>query len=227
MRNLQRENRRLRRENEYLRHLAMQYDFPQEEKVDPEQKMLAVTAKRANILHAKTYFSYLVQRFQHSRPFLLFNKTKFAMKSVRFAKKMWVFCIGFFTVLGISAQFLLALGVLTVFVPAALIASAVIGMYSYLSHRKRSKQFRPLFSGECEGKIYLVFLPKDQSNGYFVRTLPQFAGQGYVFLITPSFRECGHRSLKRVDDRVYKMHISAYFSFARRLPSDKTVKVYL
>ena len=227
MRDLRRENRRLRRENEYLRHLAMQYDFPPKEKVAPEQRMLALTAKRAHTLHAKTYYSYLFQRFQHSRPFMWFDKTKFALKNVQLAKKIWGFCIGLVAVLGISAQFLLVFSVLTVFIPSVLIVSAAIGIYSYWSHRRRRKRFRALLSGKCEGKIYLVFLPKEKSDGYFVRTLSQFSGQGHVFLITSSFRECGYRSLMPISDRVYKLHISAYFAFARRLPSDKTVKVYL
>ena len=224
---LQRENRRLRKENEYLRHLAMQYDMPEEEKITPEQQILADSVKRADTLRSKSYFGYLMQCFRRSRPFLIFDKTRFAMKGIRFAKKMWVFFIGFFTFLGIGAQFLLIFGSLAVFIPAALIASAVIGIYSYFAHRKRDKIFRPLYSEDYDGKIYLVFLQKKQKDRYFVRCVPQLTQNGHVFLITTSFRECGGRSVVPIEERVCKMHISAYFSFVRRLPSDKVVKVYL
>ncbi|MBQ2987576.1 MAG: hypothetical protein IJD59_00565 [Clostridia bacterium] len=227
IRDLQRENRRLRRENEYLKHLSMQYDEVPKEDSSPEQQMLAVAVKRTHTLNAKNYFSYLVQRFRHSRPFLIFDKTRFAMKGFKFAKKMWVFFVGFFAFLGISAQVLLIVGALTVFVPAALIASAVIGVYSYFSHRKRNRILQPLYSEDYDGKIYLVFLPKDHTGGYFVRTASALAEKGHVFLVTPSFRDCGRKSLLRVGDRIFKIHISAYFSFAKRLPPEKTVKVYL
>ena len=224
---LQRENRRLRKENEYLRHLAMQYDMPKEEEITPEQQALADSVKYADTLQSKSYFAYLLQRFRRSRPFLIFDKTRFAMKGIRFAKKMWVFFIGFFTFLGIGAQVLLIFGSLAVFVPAALIASAVIGVYTYFAHRKRDKLFRPLFAEDYAGKIYLVFLQKKQKDGYFVRQAPQLTENGYVFLIETSFRDCGRRSILPVGDRLFKMHISAYFSFAKRLPPEKVVKVYL
>ena len=227
IRDLKRENRRLRRENDYLRHLAMQYDPPSKDEDSTEQIMLSKAVKRTHTLRSKTYFSYLFQRFRLTRPFMLFDKTRFAMKSVRMAKKMWVFFIGFVTFLGVSAQFLVIIGALAVFLPAALIASAVIGAYSYVSHRRRDKQFRPLFSEEYKGRIYLVFLPKDKPCDYFVRSLPELAENGHVFLISPSFRDCEWKSVLPLEERICKMHISAYFSFVRKLPSEKTVKIYL
>ena len=157
----------------------------------------------------------------------MFNKTRFAMKSVRMARKLWVFFVGFVTFLGISAQFLVVVGSLAVFIPAALIASGVIGIYSYVSHRRRDKIFKPLFAADYEGKIYFIFLPKDRSCRYFVGTLSELAEKGHVFLISPSFRDCEWKSVLPLGERICKMHISAYFSFARRIRSEKTVKIYL
>lgn len=227
IRDLQRENRRLKKENEYLKHLSMQYDEIPKDEESPEQKMLSVSVKRTHTLNTKNYFSYLIKRFRSSRPFLIFDKTRFAMKGFKFAKKTWVFFIGFFAFLGMSAQVLLIVGALTVFLPAALVASAVIGIYGYLSHRKRSKILKPLYSPDYDGKVYLIFLPKDKPDGYFVRSAEALAENGHVFLVTQAFRDCKRKSLLRVGDRVYRIHISAYFSFARKLQSEKTVKVYL
>ncbi len=227
IRDLKRENRKLRRENEYLRHLSVQYDPPSKDEDSAEQIMLAKAVKRAHTLRSRTYFSYLFQRFRLTRPFMLFDRTRFAMKSVRLARKALVFLAGFFTFLGISAQFLVIVGSVAVFIPAALIASAFIGVYSYVSHRRRDKIFRPLFSADYEGKIYFVFLPKNGSCEYFIRTLPELSERGYVFLISPSFRDCEWKSVLALGERICKMHISAYFSFARRIPSEKTVKIYL
>ena len=227
IRDLQRENRRLRKENEYLRHLSMQYDETPKDEISAEQQLLATSVKRAHNLHAKNYFSYIFQRFRNSRPFLIFDKTRFAMKGFKFAKKMWVFFIGFFAFLGISAQVLLIVSALLVFIPAALIVSAIIGIFTYLSHRKRDKVLKPLYSDSYEGKVYLVFLPKDQTGGYFVRTAQALTENGHVFFVTQSFKDCKRRSLLPVGERMYRIHISAYFSFARRLPQEKAVKIYL
>ena len=226
IRDLQRENRKLRKENEYLKHLSMQYDEVPKDEESPEQKMLSVSVKRTHTLNTKNYFSYLIKRFRSSRPFLIFDKTRFAMKGFKFAKKMWVFFVGFFAFLGIGAQILLIIGSLAVFIPAALIASAVIGVYTYFSHRKRNKMLKPLYSEDYDGKIYLVFLPKDKPDGYFVREASALTAKGHVFFVTPSFRDCGRKSLLRIGDRMFKIHISAYFSFARRLHPEKTVKGY-
>jgi hypothetical protein len=227
IRDLKRENRKLRRENDYLRHLAEQYDPPVEVEDAPEQVALTKAVKRTHTLRSKTYFAYLFQRFRQTRPFQLFNKTRFAMKSVRMARKTLVFLAGFSTFLGISAQFLLIAGAVAVFMPAALIASAVIGVYSFFSHRKRNKTFKPLFSRDYEGKIYFVFLPKNKSCDYFVRTLSDLTEKGYVFLVSPSLGDCKRKSILPMGERMFKMHISAYFSFVRKVSADKTVKIYL
>ena len=227
IRELKRENRRLRKENEYLKHLSMQYDEVPKEEESPEQKVLSGAVKRTHALGAGNYFSYIVKRFRSTRPFLIFDKTRFAMKGFKFAKKIWMFFIGFFAFLSISAQVLLIAGVLTVFIPAALIASAVIGGLSYFSRRKRNQMLKPLYAEDYNGKVYLVFLPKDGNEGYFFRTAEALTEKGYVFFVTQSFRDCKRKTLLRIGDRMFKIHISAYFSFARRLPPEKTVKVYL
>ena len=227
IRDLRRENRRLRKENEYLKHLSMQYDVLPEDEDSPEQKAISSAVRRTHTLNANNYFSYMIKRFRSSRSFLLFDKTRFAMKGFKFAKKMWMFFVGFFAVLGISAQFLLIVVALVVFVPAALIVSAGIGVYAYFSHRKRNKILKSLCADVGEEKVYLVFLPKDNPDGYFLRTAEKLTDKGYVFFVTQSFRDCDRKSFLQIGDRMFRIHIGAYFSFARKLQPEKTVKVYL
>lgn len=227
IRELKRENRKLRRENEYLRHVAVQYDPPSKDEDSKEQILLSKAVKRTHTFCSKSYFSYLFQRFRLTRQFMVFNRTRFAMKSVRLARKTLVFLAALFTFLGISAQALVIVGALTVFLPAALLASAIFGLYSYIAHRKRNKTFQPIFSDTYEGKIYFVFMPKKKSCDYFVRTLPDLSENGYVFLVSPSFRDCKRKSILPMGDRVFKMHVSGYFSFVKKVPAEKTVKIYL
>ena len=67
IRDLKRENRRLKKENEYLKHLSMQYDEIPKDEESPEQKMLSGAVKQTYALGAKNYFSYLLQRLRASR----------------------------------------------------------------------------------------------------------------------------------------------------------------
>ena len=227
MRDLQRENRKLRKENEYLKHLSMQYDEIPKDEESPEQKMLSGAVRRTYGLNAKTYLSYILLRFRHSRSFLLFDKTRFAMKMFKFARKLLVFILAVLAFLGVSAQVLVAISLLAILLPVALIVSGVIGAYTYLSRRKRNKILQHLYSEDYDEKIYFVFLPRNVSDGYFVRTASALTENGNVFFVSKSFRDCKRKSLLRLGNRVYKIHISAYFSFARKLRPEKTIKVYL
>lgn len=228
IRKLKTENRRLRQENEYMKHVCAQYEPQEEEKPTEEQKALAECAKNADVLRSKNYFSYLFALLRRSRLFRLFDKTRFAMKKFKFAKKLWVFFVTFFTVLGVSAQVLVVIGALTVFLPAALVISAVIGVYSFFTHRKRKKMFTGLIAQAAEDeKFYLVFVPKNGNDGYFVRTAHDLAEKGMVFLVYRSFKDGDFSGVAQTENHVYKMHVNFYFSFVRRLPPERTVKIYL
>ncbi|MBQ3490427.1 MAG: hypothetical protein IJA86_07550 [Clostridia bacterium] len=229
IRELKTENRRLHREIDYLKHLCAQYEPPsEEEQISEEQRALAESAQNADVLHAKSYFAYLFARLRRSRLFRLFDKTRFAMKKFKFAKKLWFFLVSFFTVLGVSAQILVIVGALAVFLPAGIILAAIFGLYSYFTHRKRKKLFTGLIAqAEEKEKFYLIFAPKNTENGYFKRTLPELAEKGKVFLVCRSFKECGSSGVIQTQNNIYKIHISFYFSFVRRLPTEKIVKVYL
>ena len=228
IRKLKTENRRMRKELEYLKHVCAQYEPPEEEKPTEEQKALAESAKNADVFHSKNYFSYLFARLRRSRLFRLFDKTRFAMKKFKFAKKLWFFLVSLFTVLGVSAQILVIVGALVVFLPAGLILAAIFGLYTYFTHRKRKKLFTRLIEeAEEKEKFYLICAPKNGMTEYFTRTLPAFAEKGRVFIVCRSFKECNSSGVEKTGENIYKIHISYYFSFVRRLPSERIVKIYL
>ncbi|MBE6666034.1 MAG: hypothetical protein E7603_07445 [Ruminococcaceae bacterium] len=228
IRQLKTENRRLRKEMEYLQHICEQYEPPEEEYISEEQKVLMESAQNADVLHAKSYFAYLFARLRRSRLFRLFDKTRFAMKKFKFAKKLWFFMVSFVTVLGVSAQVLVIIGALAVFLPAGIVLATVFGLYTYFTHRKRKKLFTSLIEQTTEKeKFYLICTPKNGTMAYFAQTLPAFAEKGQVFIICRSFKECGSAGVIKTEDNIYKIHISHYFSFVRRLPPERVVKVYL
>lgn len=228
IRKLKTENRRLRKEMEYLKHVCEQYEPPEEEYISEEQKVLMESAQNADVLHSKSYFAYLFAKIRRSRLFRLFDKTRFAMKKFKFAKKLWFFLVSFITVLGVSAQVLVIIGALAVFLPAGIVLAAIFGLYTYFTHRKRKKLFASLIAESDEKeKFYLICAPKNGMKEYFTRTLPEFAEKGRVFIVCRSFKESGSAGVIKMEDNIYKIHISHYFSFVRRLPTEKVVKIYL
>ena len=228
IRQLRTENRRLRKEMAYLQHVCEQYEPPEEEYVSEEQKALTESAQNADVLRSKSYFAYLLARLRRSKLFRLFDKTRFAMKKFKFAKKLWFFLVTLVTVLGVSAQILVVVGALLVFLPAGIVLATAFGLYTYFTHRKRKKLFTKLIEQTDEKeKFYLICAPKNGTMAYFARTLPAFAEKGQVFIVCRSFKECGSSGVMKTEDNVYKIHISYYFSFVRRLPPERVVKVYL
>ena len=225
---LRAENIRLRRENAYLKYICAQYEPFEEEKTPEEQKALAERATNADVLHAKNYFAYLLARFRRSRVFRVFDRLRLLLKRFQWARKLWLLIVAVVTVLGFGAKILVIVGILAVFLPIALLLSAAIGIYGYFLYRKRKLAFDCLFGGDDrKDKIYVVFIPKNGMNGYFFRTSDELAEKGKVLVVCRSLKECRYASMTRMKANVYKIHVSIYFSFVRRLPPERLVKIYL
>ena len=221
IRRLKEENRRLRRENEYLRYGAI---LPKGN--TKAERIFAETIRRRNVWHAKTYFGYLLEKFRRSRPFVIYDKTRFAMRGFLFARKIFRFLFLIATVLGVGAQFLLTVGALTVFIPAATVVSLALGVYGYFAYRKENRRFLSFFRMHPSEKIYLFFLTDFARGTYFSEWLPFLTEENFVFLISDSFWKTGFGGVKKQKNGVYLLHSSYYFSFVKLLPQERLIKVY-
>lgn len=228
IRRLRAENRSLRRENEYLRHrLSMELRADAETESSASEKVFAKRVKERAALHAKSYFGYLLERFRRSRTFLIYDKTRFAVRGFFFVKKIWTLLVWLFAFLGIGAQFLLVAGAAAVFVPAALISSAAIGLYGYFARRKWDKLLLPLLSENTRGKLYILFLSGAETlrgEDYFDRWISELSQRGAVILVSFSIRDIGSAGALR--ENIYKIHVSYYFSLVKRLDHGRIVKIF-
>ena len=224
IRKLKAENRRLRQENEYLRHyLSLEKQPEGEEPPSESEQMFVKQAVRKSALQAGNYFGYLLGRFRKSRVFRLYDKTRFAVKGIFFARKIWIFSVGFITFLGIGAQVLLAAGFVTVFLPAMLIFCAGLGLYGYFAYRKWNKYFSSVLA---EQKLYFIFLSTKKPGAYLNRWSRALARDGTVFLVSFSFRGCGFSSVTHTDENIYTIHVSYYFSLVKRLDQERIVNIF-
>lgn len=223
LRRLQSENRRLRRENEYLRHRAVQLGDKAVAEDDREAQVMRETVRNLSVSRSRTYFGYLMLSLKSSRVFRVYDKTSFAVRNFFFASKLWKIITGIAAVLGISAQVVLTLGILTVLLPAAFILSAVVAVVGIFAHRKWNRAFERILAGQ---RLFILFAPKGRRHGeYFSAMARDFAEDGIVLIVSRSLSYCGFSGARSAGGNVYLIHTSYYFSLAKRLGLSGTKRI--
>lgn len=222
VRRLRAENKRLARENAYLRHRAAQLGEMTEEK-GREKELLREMLLAEQSLRRKTYFGFLLFRIRASRWFRIYDKTSFAVRGFLIASKLWRIAMSVFAVIGIGAQMLLVLGLFTVLLPALLLFSVIMAVVRVVSYRK----WNAFFESEAQGKrIYLLFLPKKRRPcAYFWSMARAFAKDGVVFVVSRSVFRGGALRIHTDGDGVYRIPFGYSFSFRTRLSHVKTARV--
>ncbi len=223
-RNLEEENKRLRRENEYLRYRLLSLgegNLKEKHSVDTER--LEKISRMASASQKKSYIGYLIGRLKISMLFRLWDRTRFAVRGFFLATKIWNFLIWFFAVLGVGTQFVLFAGAAAVLFPAVILLSIVLGLVVFFTSRGWKKKLNLL----SEDRYYLFFVPKmKKKHEYFDQMVTDFAKKGSVFLIVSSFSASGYRGIWECRPNVYTVHISHYFWLKKHLHGDG-VRVFL
>ncbi len=225
-RDIEAENKRLRRENEYLRHRLMALGEKLSEKDSSFAVRFGDVSRMAAVSHKRTYVGYLVGRFKASLVFRLWDRTRFAVRGVFLATKIWNFLVWFFILLGFGTQFVLFVSVAAVLLPALLLVSAVLGIFGFFAHRKWNMALAEFLTEQHDQRLYILFAPKAwESHAYFYQMTMDYAENATVFLIFTSFSACGYRGAKWLSPSVCAVHISYYFSLKKYLHGD-VVQIY-
>ena len=214
LRRLKSENRRLRRENDYLRHRAVQLGDKASAEDDREARVMRETVRNLSVSRSRTYFGYLMLSLKSSRVFRFYDRTSFAVRNFFFASKLWKIITGIAAVLGISAQVVLTLGVLTVLLPAAFVLSVIVTVVGIFAHKKWNRAFERILAGE---RLYVLFAPKgNRGSGYFSAMARDFAEEGVVLIVSRSLSYCGFSGARAAGGNMYLIRTSYYFSLAKR-----------
>jgi hypothetical protein len=219
------ENKRLRRENEYLRHRlsALGEKFPENGETPYEAKF-SDASRVASASHKRTYFGYLLGRIKVSMAFRLWDKTRFAVRGFFFASKIWNLLVWLFVILGFGTQFLLFASALMILLPAVLVISLTLGFVGFFAHRKWNQTLSAFFTSK--EKLYIIFAPKAwEKHAYFRYMLEELQKDGVVLLVCHSFSACGYRGAKTISDRLCAVHISYYFSLKKHIEG-KMIQIY-
>lgn len=220
---IRRENARLRRENEYLQHRIEKLS-PKEAKNVPRERELFYGIDDVDDYGG--YFAYLVARFKLSLVSRVYDKIFFAFRKVILASRIWKYAPIVLGILFAVLQGVLAFGSVVVLLPVALVGTVIFLALSLAAFAKHKREL--LF--EVRGRrIYFMYpAKKPRKDGIFYETMQQFATDGVVFAVTPSFRLCGFGAAKKVGENAYFIHTSFYYRFkdeAQKLGAD-VVKVY-
>lgn len=223
---LQSENKRLQRENEYLRYrLRALGEKLSDGEETPFEARFGGVSRMAAASHKRTYFGYLLGRLKVSMLFRLWDKTRFAVRGFFWASRIWSFLVWLFVLLGFGTQFVLFVGAAVILLPALITVSLIIGGMGFFAHRRWNRVLSAEFSSP-EKKIYIVFAPKTwEKHAYFRYMLAEMQKDGVVFLVFSSFAACGYKGVKTLSSCLYAVHISYYFSLKKHLEG-KIVQVY-
>jgi uncharacterized membrane protein YbaN (DUF454 family) len=220
---MRRENARLRRENEYLQHRIEKLSPKEAKNVPPDRELFY---ELDDVDEYGGYLGYLIGRFRLSLIYRLYDKIYFALRKVILASRIWKYAPIVLGVLAAVLQGLLAFGSLVVLLPVALLATAaflVLSLAAFAKHRQRLLR-------EIKGrKIYFMYpAKKPRKDGIFYETMQQFARDGVVFAVSPSFRLCGFGAVRKVSENVYFIHTSFYYKFKEEVTElcSDVVKVY-
>lgn len=220
---LKRENARLRRENEYLNHRIEKLSPKEAKNVSREKEMFLSSC---DVDKYKGYFPYLFGQFKFSLVYRIYDRIFFALRKIILASKIWRYLPIVLGILGVILQTLLALGSVVVLLPVCIIATLVFFAVSVFEFAHRKRELLKMVSGQ---KIYFLYPAKTpKKDGFFYETMREFARDGVVFAVTPSFMLSGFGAVRKAGENVYFIHTSFYYHFrkAAEAASADVVKVY-
>lgn len=225
---LREENRRLRRENAYLRYrLGLLGERVETREASPIASRFAASARMAATSHGRTYLGYLLGRLRESLAFRLWDRTRFAVRGFFFVSKLWSFFVWIFAILGFGTQFVLLVGAMAVLLPAAGVAALALWIVSIFSDRRYRSELRRMLGGRGTSRVYFVFLPKGwETHDYFCTTVALLEREGIVLLVSPSLVSCGFRGFRRMGKRRAMLHIRCYFSLRKEVFAQRVICIY-
>lgn len=227
-RNLREENRRLLRENAYLRHrLASLGEKIGKDAETPFADRFFSAARMAASMHRRSYIAYLFGRLRESLFFRLWDRTRFAVRGFFFVSKLWSLTVWIVAILGFGTQFVLFVGMMAVILPALSVLAVVIGAASFFGYRRRRREIRHALASMAVRRVYIVFAGRAScERPYFAAMLRDLEKDGVVFLVTRSWMDTRFRGMCRLRERCVLIHISFYFSLRGNTEAERVVYIY-
>ena len=219
---LREENKRLSRENEYLRHRVEQLGERKRES-STEDAVMAERLATAHTSRVSGYLGFALLRLRTSRWFRIYDKTSFAVRGFLLASKLFRIGMGIFALIGIGAQVLLVLGIFAILLPALILFSVIMAVVSFFSYRKRDAYFADILHGK---KIFILFYSKKcEKARYFPFFLHDLSKDGVVLVVARSVFVRGHLRVRQRGEALYEIPFGYYFALRKKLPAMGAARV--
>ena len=206
--------RRLRRENEYLRHREKSLSG----KVERQNNTPRASAAARRILRSGGYFGYLWLTVKSTTVYQVYDKVFFAARKYMLASSLFKIAIAVLSFLKTSAAFIIIVGILAVLAPAILIFGTLMFVISMFSYKKLDGM-----TAKLDTNVY-AFAPEKLSP-VMRATKAEVAERGQVINITTSFSKCAFSGAKMRGDGTLDVHVS-YFFRMRKILDKKGIKIY-
>jgi len=206
--------RRLRRENEYLRHREKSLSGKAESGIGTPR----ASAVAGRILRSGGYLGYLWLTVKSTTVYKVYDKVFFAVRKYMLASSIFKIVIAVLSFLKTSAAFIIIFGILAVLAPAILIFGTLMFVISMFSYTKLDRA-----TANISSNVY-AFAPHGRTP-LMDDTAAEVAAHGKVVNITTSFSKCAFSGAKRRADGTLDVHVS-YFFRMKKILEKNGIKIY-
>lgn len=170
LRDLQKENQRLKRENMMLKtELEEMYGHKIKSKRSKYQAALQRQAKTEQLFSKKRYFGYVTEALKRTSIFQIYSKIIHAIRKFTFIRITLLILMAILTAIQSSAVFVIATSFFVVSLPFTLLVSNSAMILTFFGRRRINQTNRQLL----QGKDVVVFFPP---KGYTKEAAPFLCG---------------------------------------------------
>lgn len=211
LRALRRENRRLRKQNEYLAHRV---DVLSGEKLGGTQ---AKIRGKMRIQNSSGFFAYWLLRIKSSAAYAVYDKVMFVLRKYVFASNFLFIAKYLLAILSSSVAFVVAASIIAVALPVFLLMALSAFLAGLLLYRKWNAFFGKYLS---EKKVYIFFhIRRGRSEKYYLDTAKALSENAVILVICDSLFKAKDVCASHVGNNVYYIYAGYYFRLKKLLRS--------
>ncbi|MBO5006459.1 MAG: hypothetical protein J6C89_03340 [Clostridia bacterium] len=209
---LKKENKELKRKNEYLSHRLARFSPGEAKNITRERELFQ---KSERVERAHGYFRYLFGLFKLTLVYRIYDRTFFALRKYILASKIWRNTVIILAVFGTSLQAVLTFGSVLVLLPATVMGAVLFALLSAYSYGKMKTKLLSCLSGK---RVYFLYpAARPRKNGAFYESMRLFSADGAVIAVTHSPALCAWRAVRKLYGNVYFIHTSFYYTLIKAM----------
>ena len=203
LRALKRENRKLRKQNEYLTH---RIDMLSGAKQGGAQAQIH---KKMRLQSASGFWAYNLLRIKSTAAYAIYDKAMFTLRKYVFASNLILIAKYIIAIVHGSVALVVAAGVLAVTLPVLGLMTLSAFLVGLILQRKWNTFFRGYLRGK---RVYLFFhIRRGRSEKYYLDTAKALSENAVILVICDSLFKAKDVCASHVGNNVYYIYAGYYF----------------